>query len=164
MIQEKANSVIYCEGAFNTPNGKTAHGLVRFTERFHIEAVIDSNYEGSDSGSLLDGVPNNIPVVNSLDDALIAATDKGRVVTYFIIGLAPDGGRLPDHALSVVASALRSNLNIVSGLHDFLSENEHLAELAAKHNCTITDVRKSPDRSNLHFFCGKIELKFCIFI
>ena len=27
-------ALVYCEGAFNTPNGKTAHGLVRFTERY----------------------------------------------------------------------------------------------------------------------------------
>ena len=27
-------AIVYCEEAFNTPNGKTAHGLVRFTERY----------------------------------------------------------------------------------------------------------------------------------
>ena len=26
-------AIVYADGAFNTPNGKTAHGLVRFTER-----------------------------------------------------------------------------------------------------------------------------------
>lgn len=30
------NALVYCQGAFNTPNGKTAHGLVRFTERYTI--------------------------------------------------------------------------------------------------------------------------------
>ena len=29
-------ALVYADGAFNTPEGKTAHGLVRFTERFRI--------------------------------------------------------------------------------------------------------------------------------
>lgn len=37
-------AIVYCEGAFNTTNGKTAHGLVRFTERYKVIAVIDSRY------------------------------------------------------------------------------------------------------------------------
>ena len=38
------NAIVYCEGAFNTPNGKTTHGLVRFTERFHILSVVITSY------------------------------------------------------------------------------------------------------------------------
>jgi uncharacterized NAD-dependent epimerase/dehydratase family protein len=34
-------ALVYCDRAFNTPNGKTAHGLVRFTERYEIVGVID---------------------------------------------------------------------------------------------------------------------------
>ena len=37
-------ALVFCEGAFNTPEGKTAHGLVRFTERYEVLGVIDSNY------------------------------------------------------------------------------------------------------------------------
>ena len=46
-------ALVYCEGAFNTPNGKTAHGLVRFTERYHVVGVIDSKYAGQDAGEVL---------------------------------------------------------------------------------------------------------------
>ncbi len=46
MLTQKENAVVYCEGAFNTSNGKTTHGLVRFTERYKICAVIDSKYQG----------------------------------------------------------------------------------------------------------------------
>jgi len=35
------SAILYCEGAFNTTNGKTAHGLVRFTERYEVKDVID---------------------------------------------------------------------------------------------------------------------------
>ena len=44
------NAIVYCEGMFNTLNGKTAHGLVRFTKRYKILSVIDSRYAGLDAG------------------------------------------------------------------------------------------------------------------
>ena len=50
------NAIVYCEGAFNTLNGKTAHGLVRFCRRYAIAAVIDSRYSGQDAGDVLDGL------------------------------------------------------------------------------------------------------------
>ena len=31
---ERPRTVVYCEGAFTTTNGKTAHGLVRRSERY----------------------------------------------------------------------------------------------------------------------------------
>ena len=54
----RRNAIVYCQGAFNTPNGKTAHGLVRFTERYRILSVIDSKYAGKDAGEVLDGKHN----------------------------------------------------------------------------------------------------------
>jgi len=153
--------VVYCEGAFNTTNGKTAHGLVRFTERFHICAIIDSTYQGADAGMVLDGRPNGIPIVQSLNEALVTATHQGYMVSSFIVGLAPDGGRMPEEALKTVVSALRSKLNIISGLHDFLSEDEMLVNLAAKNHCNILDIRKPPPRNELHFFSGKIKEVKC---
>jgi len=161
MFKGNENAVVYCEGAFNTPNGKTAHGLIRYTERYHISAVIDSRYQGSDAGMVLDGLPNGIPIVQSLNDALMAATSKGDIVSCFIIGLAPDGGKLPDYALQSIVSALKSKLNIISGLHDFLSDDELLVSLAAKNNCELLDIRKPPNRQELHFFSGKIKEVKC---
>ena len=53
----EGNAIVYCEGAFNTPNGKTAHGLVRRTRRYEVLSVIDSKHSGRDAGELLDGKP-----------------------------------------------------------------------------------------------------------
>lgn len=158
----KEYAIVYCEGAFNTTNGKTAHGLVRFTGRFEVVAVIDSVHQGKDSGVVLDGKPNHIPIVRDLNDALIDATEKGVSVSTFIVGLAPDGGRIPEQALGAIRDALRAGLHVVSGLHDFISENESLAALAEKHGCRLTDIRKPPERDRLHFFSGKIEEVDCL--
>ncbi len=156
MPENLNNAIVYCEGAFNTTNGKTAHGLVRFTERFRIAGVIDSKYHGQDAGAVLDGIPNGIPVVKDLHEGLIHATNQRLSISSFVIGLAPDGGRLPEDAVKVIKSALKSGLDIYSGLHDYLTENKELVALAEKNGCTMTDIRKPPDTSKLHFFSGKI--------
>lgn len=151
------NAIVYCQGAFNTPNGKTAHGLVRFTERYHILSVIDSQYAGQDAGLVLDAKSNGIPIVNSLAEALQDNKKQGRQAQYLVIGLAPDGGRLPEEARAVVLAAIAQGLHIVSGLHDFLSEDEEISLKAAEKGVQVQDIRKPPHRKELHFFSGNIE-------
>lgn len=156
------NAIVYCDGAFNTPNGKTAHGLVRFTERYHVLGVIDKRYTGRDALEVLDGKTGNIPVYESTQKAWEALTDKGLKPAYFVMGLAPDGGRLPAAALEDIKWALQHGLHVDSGLHDFLSEKPELAALAQQNGCTIRDIRKPPHRNDLHFFSGKIEKVDCL--
>jgi len=151
-------ALVYAQGAFNTPNGKTAHGLVRFTERYKVEGVIDSKYAGGDAGKILDGKPNGIPVFAELEEAL-QHLNKPK---YFVIGLAPDGGRLPKDAWKVVYNAVKMGMNIDSGLHDFMSNNTELTTLAKSNKVKIRDIRKTPDRDDLHFFTGKIEEVDCL--
>ncbi len=150
-------ALVYCNQAFNTPEGKTAHGLVRFTERFEVVGIIDQNYAGKDAGEVLDGKANGIPIYPSLDDALTQTTAKN-----FVIGLAPDGGRLSADARESVKKAIGKGMNITSGLHDFLSKDQALVDLAKAQGCYIKDVRKTPDRDDLHFFTGKIEEVECL--
>ena len=49
----EGNAVVYCEGAFDTPNGKTGHGLVRRSNRYRILSIVDSRHAGSDAGRIL---------------------------------------------------------------------------------------------------------------
>jgi uncharacterized NAD-dependent epimerase/dehydratase family protein len=153
----EGNAVIYCEGAFGTPNGKTAHGLIRRTKRYQVLSVLDSTYSGQDSGQILEGKPNGIFIYADLLSAEDAALQNNTPPTHFVIGLAPDGGRFnPEHRKAVI-EAVKSGLNIDSGLHDFLSEDAEIISLADKQEVCIRDVRKPPPRNKLHFFCGKIE-------
>ena len=155
-------ALVYCEGAFNTPNGKTAHGLVRFTERYEIVGVIDSTYGGKDAGLVLDGKANNIPIFKSLASAIKALTDSKNIPKSLVIGLAPDGGRLPSPAKISIKKALEMGWNVDSGLHDFLTNDKALVKLAEANKCRIRDVRKTPDRDQLHFFTGDIEKVDCL--
>jgi uncharacterized NAD-dependent epimerase/dehydratase family protein len=154
-------ALVYADGAFTTPNGKTAHGLVRFTRRYEIIGVIDHQFGGQDAGLVLDGKSSNIFIYADLAAAL-AAAEPGNERLTLVIGLAPDGGRLPDSARAVIRQALEAGLHVDSGLHDFLYKDSELMDIARQNGCRVRDIRRTPERDELHFFTGKIEEVDCL--
>lgn len=149
-------AIVYCQHAFQKTDGKTAHGLVRRTRRYEVLSVIDQSCAGRDAAELLDGAPRGIPIFASLTEAMNAARERDRPATHFVIGLAPDGGRLDAEAKATVRQAIEAGLNVDAGLHDFLSDDPELARLAVESGVRLRDVRKTPPRSELHPFTGKI--------
>ena len=155
--KKDGNAIIYCDRAFGTTNGKTAHGLVRRTARYHVLSVVDSTLAGMDAGEVLDGEPVGIPIHGSIREACQAARSEGTPATHLVVGLAPDGGRLPERDRRSIARAITMGLHVDSGLHDFLKEDPELTALADEHGVDLRDVRRPPQRHRLHFFTGKIE-------
>jgi uncharacterized NAD-dependent epimerase/dehydratase family protein len=153
----EGSALVYCEGAYGTPNGKTAHGLVRRTLRYQVQGVIDSARAGEDAGTVIDDRPSGIPIYKDLEQGFALLVEQDKPVTHFVIGLAPDGGRLAAADREAVKEALFLGLNVDSGLHDFLTEDPELVSLAEENGLSIRDVRKPPPRDSLHFFSGKIE-------
>ncbi len=147
-------ALILCEGVFGTGDGKTANGLVRHTQRYQIAGVLDSQLAGRDAGEVLGGEPCGIPIFASLAEALEKVADRP---THLVIGLAPEGGLLPDAYRNVVIKALRAGINVDSGLHQFLSDDPELSKIAEENGATIRDVRRTPPRDRLHFFTGAIR-------
>jgi uncharacterized NAD-dependent epimerase/dehydratase family protein len=152
----EANAIVYCEGAFNTTNGKTAHGLVRFTKRYNVICVIDSRYAGRDAGEVIDGKPNGIPIVADLESSLKIPVTRNLPLNL-VVGLAPDGGRISGPALVDIKAAIQIGLNIDCGLHDYLSDNYEFWSLASAKSVKLRDIRKPKSVEELHFFTGKIE-------
>jgi uncharacterized NAD-dependent epimerase/dehydratase family protein len=152
----EGNAIVYCQGAFGTTNGKTAHGLVRRSQRYRVLSVVDSVHAGKDAGEVLDGRPAGVPVVADLETAYRRAVEEGRRPSHLVVGLAPDGGRLSHEARADVGKAVELGLNVDCGLHDFLTEDPDLVALAAEKGVVLRDIRKPPPRSELHFFDGKI--------
>jgi uncharacterized NAD-dependent epimerase/dehydratase family protein len=150
-------AIVYCEGFFNTTNGKTAHGLVRRTRRYDVISLVDSRHAGKDAGMVLDGRNSGIPVHATLEEAVISCKFSGKTAKYFVNGITPDGGAVSPETRKAVKKALKLGLNVDSGAHEFLSDDQELAKLAAKNGLTIRDVRKTPSRNELHFFSGKIK-------
>jgi len=152
----EGDAIVYCQGAFATTNGKTAHGLVRRSGRYRVLSVIDSTHAGNDAGTVLDGRPAGIPVEPDLEGAYRRAVAEGLRPTHMVVGLAPDGGRLSREARGDVFKAVELGLNVDCGLHDYLSDDPELAARAADKGVGLRDIRKPPPRSELHFFEGKI--------
>lgn len=150
------NAIVYCEGAFTNTYGKTAHGLVRRTRRYRVTAVIDSTVAGRDAGEVLDGATNGIPLVATLDEALEKSREAGAPATHFVVGIAPDGGRLSGQIRSALEEAMNAGLHVDSGLHDFLNEDRALSRLALERGVRLRDVRATPPRAELHAWTGKI--------
>ncbi len=153
----EGNAIVYCQGAFGTTNGKTAHGLVRRTHRYRVLSVVDFRHPGGDAGTILGGKPTGIPLYGTIHQAVGAAKMKQCPATHLVIGLAPDGGPLGFEARKDIIKAIKLGLNVDSGLHDILCEDGEIATLAARHGVRIRDIRKTPPRRELHFFSGKIE-------
>jgi uncharacterized NAD-dependent epimerase/dehydratase family protein len=153
----EGNAIVYCEGAFGTTYGKTAHGLVRRSRRYRVVSVVDSHHTGKDAGEVLDGRTLGIPIEADIETAVDAAVGRGLPATHLVIGIAPDGGRLGPAARGDVRRAVELGLNVVSGLHDHLSDDPELAQLARARGVTLYDVRKPKPTSELHFFAGSIE-------
>ena len=157
MTSIDGGAIIYCEGGFNTPSGKTAHGLVRFTRRYDVIAVVDSKHVGSDAGEVIDGQPNGIPVVGGIKQALGVAERAGKNATHLAVGLTPDWTELPTPIRADLTKAVELGLNIDSGLRYFLTDDPGFREMAEANGVEIRDVRKPPPRNECHFFSGKIK-------
>jgi len=146
-------AIVVCDDLFATPNAKTAHGLVRGTERYRVLGVIDGPTAGRDAGDALDGVRRGIPVFASIADALRALPAKP---DFCVVGVATSGGRVTPGLRALLSEGIEAGLSIVNGLHEFLSDDPGLAAAAERHGVTIRDVRKTPPRTELHFWNGDI--------
>lgn len=151
-------AVIFTHQHLQTPSAKTAHGLIRGSERYRILAVIDGLAAGQDAGTLLDGQARGIPVFGSLTSYLAQAAEPP---DYLILGIAQGGGKLSRHWMPVIKDALRAGISVVSGMHEFLSEYAELVALAQQYRAQLIDVRKPKPREQLHFWTGGIHEVRC---
>ena len=145
---EKA--IVLTAGLLDTVDAKTAHGLIRESERFEIVGIVDHKHAGKDAGTVLDGQFRNIPVFDNIEKAMESGP------SYCIIGVATTGGRFPDFMLKIVELAIANKLSIINGLHDYLSERTDIAELARFHGVALLDIRKPKNFKDLHFWTGEI--------
>ncbi|MGB3246168.1 MAG: DUF1611 domain-containing protein [Sulfitobacter sp.] len=146
-------AVVYCEGNFAQIDGKTANGLIRHSEAYRIVSVIDSTNGGNDSGFMLDGVTNHIPIFNSLQEATM---HQAVIPDTFIYGMAPSSGTLSPSDRAVVLDAIALGMNIVCGLHEYLSEDAEIALFAAEREVTIRDIRKPRPSKDMRLFDGSV--------
>ena len=149
----KDTALILTNGRLTTSDAKTAHGLIRGTERFTIVDVVDPLNCGKDAGDIVDGRFRNIPVFESVRTFLDHSRQKP---DYGIIGVALSGGRLPEEWNDILLEVLENQISIISTMHQLLGEKPVLRDAARKNGVEIIDLRKPKPIDQLHFWSGEI--------
>ena len=124
------------EGAFGPTTSKTANACIRYTPE-RVVAIIDSRHHGKTSEDVI-GFGGDIPVVSTLAEGL------RRKPNALLIGIAPQGGSLPEEWRAIIRGAIEKGLAVWSGLHVFIGDDPEFAELARKHKVKIHDLRRPP--------------------
>ncbi len=136
--------VILTEGHTHPLTAKTACSVIRYRPD-EVVAVLDSSQAGCDCEELL-GVGRGIPIIGSLEEA--------EAPNELLLGIATQGGQIPEDWRKIILDALSRGMDVVSGLHDFLCDDQEISSRAAKLGRRIVDVRKNNHRSvsNRHGF------------
>src|SRR5207302_8542212 len=134
---------ILAEGAFEWHYGKTGIGVIRYGKGALV-AVIDSTRAGMDVSQALNAsFGQDIPIVRDINEALRYQPDT------LLIGIAPMGGALPATWRWQLLAAIEAGLDIISGLHVFLCDDEELRAAAAPCRVTIWEVRGPPVKNGV---------------
>lgn len=128
--------IILTEGNSEPVPAKTAVSVLRYQPE-QVVALLDSTQAGKTTDQVL-AVGGSTPFVSSIDEVPEA--------NALMIGIAPLGGRMPDSWREVILKAIDRGMTIISGLHQFLSEDEEFSQRAAAQGVTIVDVRKNNER------------------
>jgi len=155
---DRPTAMIFCEGNFGGVDGKTANGLVRYSEKYEVLAVIDSRLAGHDAGDILDGIPNAIPIFSDLPEAL---RKIGKVPKCLIYGMAPATGKLSMDDRTVLLSAIDAGMSVVNGLHEFLNDDPEFAAAGKAADVDIIDIRRPRAKGDLRLFSGRISEFTC---
>jgi uncharacterized NAD-dependent epimerase/dehydratase family protein len=127
--------LILAEGKSGDPHyGKTARGVLRYSPHPTV-AILDSTRAGE--------TQDGLPVVGSVDDAL------GFDPTTALVGIATQGGRFPPAWRELIRSCVANGLDVENGLHEFLTEDFELVELARLNEVELRDLRKPPAGLNV---------------
>ncbi|MDK2971156.1 MAG: hypothetical protein PWP23_911 [Candidatus Sumerlaeota bacterium] len=133
-------TIVHLAEGYCTPRGaKTTRGVLVYSEHDSV-AVIDSTNAGKTARQLLDG-GGDIPVVGSLADVF----RMGLKPDTLVVGVTPVGGRLPTSFRRPVIEALEAGIDVWSGMHQFLQNDQELRLAAERGGAEIWDVRKPPE-------------------
>jgi uncharacterized NAD-dependent epimerase/dehydratase family protein len=80
-----------------------------------------------------------VPVVQTLDEAVALGPSTA------LVGVATQGGRFPPDWRDLLRGCLQRGLDVENGLHEFLSDDAELSEVAARHGASLRDLRRPPE-------------------
>lgn len=147
VLREGGRAVLLTEGFLDKNAAKTAHGLLRLSRKLEIVGVIDSNFSGRYADEIVPG-SKKVKIYARLKEVIeeIGKPD------FMVVGVATIGGKLPFSFREHIKEAIALGINILSGLHEYLSEDEEFARLAKERNVKILDVRKPKRIEEMNMF------------
>jgi uncharacterized NAD-dependent epimerase/dehydratase family protein len=122
--------LILAEGRSDDPHhGKTARGVIHYSPH-PVVAMLDSTRAGE--------TYRGVPIVGTVDDALSFNP------TTALVGVATQGGRFPPAWRELLRTCISKGLDVENGLHEFLSADDELSQLARRHKVELRDLRRPP--------------------
>jgi uncharacterized NAD-dependent epimerase/dehydratase family protein len=100
-----------------------------------VVCLLDSERAGQTEGGF--------PIVGSVNDALCFNP------TTALVGVATAGGRFPPAWTELLRACVSKGLDVENGLHEPLSSDPELVELARRHRVELRDLRKPPPDLNV---------------
>jgi uncharacterized NAD-dependent epimerase/dehydratase family protein len=131
----KKRYLILAEGRSGDPHyGKTARGVMRYVPD-RVAVLLDTARVGE--------TEQGFPIVGTVEEALAYEP------TTALVGVATQGGRFPPAWRELLRACVQSGLDVENGLHEFLTSDEELVELAARHGVELRDLRRPPPGLNV---------------
>lgn len=128
--------LILTQGHLGPHTSKTANSAIRYLPE-RVAGVLDSTHAGRTVQEVI-GLGGDIPIVGTIEAGLALKP------TALLIGIAPSGGKLPESWRPVLREAMDAGLDVVSGLHVYLSDDPELSAHAASRGVRLMDLRKPP--------------------
>jgi uncharacterized NAD-dependent epimerase/dehydratase family protein len=124
--------LVLAEGRSADPHyGKTARGVIEYGPH-PVVAVVDSTQAGT--------TVHGIPVVASVREGLAFEPPP----TTALVGVALAGGRLPTEWRDIIRECIEAGLDVESGMHEFLADDEEFVGLARERGVELRDLRRPP--------------------
>jgi uncharacterized NAD-dependent epimerase/dehydratase family protein len=128
--------LIVADGDFGPMTSKTANSVIRYLPHRTV-GVLDRSQAGKSVQEVL-GFGGSLPIVGSMR----AGLELGP--TAVLIGIAPQGGKLPEEWRTWLAQALDAGCDLWNGLHTHLGDDPMLSAKARAVGARIFDLRKPP--------------------
>lgn len=116
---------------------KTAINILRYDHRQVVALLVTGSCVATTANEML-GVGGDTPIVTSI--AAVGEADQ------LVLGTVPPGGRIEAAWRDIIRGAVQRGWDVISGMHQFISDDAEFVRLAAEHGANLVDVRKTEFR------------------
>ncbi len=129
--------LLLADGKFSSSDAKTAACIAMYLPD-DVAVVLDSSRAGRTVQEAL-GFGGGAPIVATMEEAMRHRPEVA------VVGVAPTGGALDPGDRATIARCLEAGVDVVSGLHQFLDDDDDLRALARASGARVWDVRRVPE-------------------